>query len=474
MAPQERTEPVAPLARLAAGLAHDFGNLLSAINGFSELLLDDQGLTEEQRSQLQHVHGAGQRAAAIVRQLRAFAHRQLARPMPVDVADLLKAQRRLFERIVAAEGTFTLDIDGALPLALVDGPQLEHALLNAVTQLGAHGPLTIELRPALNIGGGSVLLRLLSPTLHLTEEERSLLLEPYGSAYGGLDLAALRGVVELQGGSVRVRQAGFGTAVELLLPIASDDAPAPRRSSSISALRGHERVLVVDDDGALRALISTLLQRAGYSVSSANGPRNVLVQPSMPPTDVVVLDLRLAAGGTLPAAVQSLLSMGAGLPFVIIVSPAERAQVEGLPGVWLVDRPFRPAELLHQVRAALAEDTACSIAPPAQLPDLDARLAQLFVDPLVRREVALAFRERSPLLVDALREGADRGQSLELVLLARELAETSAVFGATELVTRARLVERDARHGQVQLDDVLGLADAHQALMAAVRVYLER
>jgi nitrogen-specific signal transduction histidine kinase/CheY-like chemotaxis protein len=275
---------------LAGGIAHDFANLITIINGLCAYLLKQQSPAQPYAEELGKMLSAGRRAAALTQQLLAFSRGQVFQPQALDLGEALAPMAALLPSVLGESIDLQLDLPRGLGLVHLDPVQGEQILLN----------LAINARDAMPDGGTlRVGLRVLEPQdplvwaeiqkgaepcryleLHASDSGvgidaavLSRIFEPFFTtkALGrgtGLGLATVHGIVKQGGGFVSVEsQVGVGTSFHACLPLLPPEAkalrPAPR------PLAKGEGILVVEDEALLRELLERVLRQAGYYVLSA-------------------------------------------------------------------------------------------------------------------------------------------------------------------------------------------------------------
>ncbi len=284
---------------LAGGVAHDFNNLLTVIMGFSEVVLG--GLCEEEPSHqmILEIHKAGQRAAALTRQLLAFSRKQVLAPVILDLNALVSETEKMLRRVIGEDIALTTVLDSALGKVEADPGQMEQVLVNLMVNardaMPTGGKLTIATR---NVElersstpvdaevhvGPSVLLAVTDTGCGMDEATKARIFEPFFTTKEvgkgtGLGLATVYGIVKQSGGSIEVDSTpGQGTTFKIYLPRpAREVAPANGASSERQIIpRGNGTVLLVEDEEAIRSLASLALRSAGYSVVEARDGEEAL------------------------------------------------------------------------------------------------------------------------------------------------------------------------------------------------------
>jgi PAS domain S-box-containing protein len=367
------------VGRLAGGVAHDFNNLLTAILGFSELLMTDTRPASRRNADLQAIHRAAEQGASLTRQLLAYSRRQILAPTLVDLGALTREVERILARLLGTdiEIAITGDVDPGLVKA--DRGQLEQVLMNlgvnARDAMPEGGRLTIDTR-RVDLDGTSVEARLhraRGPYVRLTvadtgagmdAETRARVFEPFFTTkpHGkgtGLGLATVHGIVEQSGGFVDVAsEPGQGTTFTIHLPRVERQAAVPSPAAppvQAEPATGSGTILLVEDDGALRELLSRTLGEAGYRVIAPASPEDALrlVRDGAAHPDLLVTDV-VMPGMSGPALARELLAIRSGLRVLLISGYTDDAMLR-IGAFDAVDalllKPFGPASFLRKVRA---------------------------------------------------------------------------------------------------------------------------
>ncbi|MBI5709521.1 MAG: PAS domain S-box protein [Candidatus Eisenbacteria bacterium] len=287
------------VGRLAGGIAHDFNNLMTAVLGYSQLLMNDLHGQPALRARVEEIHKAGERAATLTRQLLAFSRKQVLQPAVVDLKAVVQGMSGLLQRLIGEDVQLVTALAARLEKVKVDPGQMDQVLMNLAVNardaMPAGGTLTIETanvelagateRDGVTLEPGSYVMLAVSDTgCGMTPEVRARIFEPFFTTKGtgkgtGLGLAMVYGIVRQSGGHVWVySESGQGTTFKIYLPChaaeVSGDAPAPEEKPG----RGAEIILLVEDEPQVRGLAREVLAGQGYRVlEAADGPEALML-----------------------------------------------------------------------------------------------------------------------------------------------------------------------------------------------------
>jgi len=307
---------------LAGGMAHDFNNILTAIQGHADLLLLDKNNDDGDYQQLQAIVQSAQRAAVLVRQLLTFSRKMPSNPLPVNLNKAIQEVVMLLGRTLPKMIDIKLHLEEPLKNIDADPVQLEQLLVNLAVNardampeggalIFATANVTWEAesrRHHMDLPPGEYVLLSVSDTGQgMSEEIKNHIFEPFFTTKEigkgtGLGLAMVYGIVQSHHGDITCRSApGAGTTFQIYLPVSADqtefDSLKPSQSSFYP--QGHEILLLVDDDDMLRNLGRQMLGRFGYEVlTAANGEEALDVYQRHPRgIDLVLLDLIMPGMG---------------------------------------------------------------------------------------------------------------------------------------------------------------------------------
>jgi len=362
------TEKMDAVGQLAAGVAHDFRNLLNVILVNAELIRTPRG---ETLPEVDEIVAAAGRGADLVGRLLKVAREQEVKPRRTDLAQLVRDMRGMFRPMLVETIDLTLDV-GEPAFAEVDPDLLRDALLNLVTNAGhamsAGGRLVVSVTPERASGSDrvdAVRIEVVDTGTGMDDDTLAKIFDPFFTTKAngtGLGLPMVQGIVERHGGTLDVASApGVGTTVTLRLPAGLEEedpepaAPEPASMQSEHVAEG--RILLVEDDDRLRAAAERVLVRIGYEVTVAENGRRALEHLLGTPDgwDLVLSDLVMPEMGGLEL-YERAQERGWGVPFLFMSGhgpSAVTADGEGPVGVAFLEKPWTVDTLRERVTEAL-------------------------------------------------------------------------------------------------------------------------
>ena len=363
------------LGRMAGGVAHDFNNLLTVISGYAELLSSRLPSESPHQSQLAAITRASRRASELTSQLLAVGHRQPVTPRILNFGELLSGLRSWLERLTGEGIDLRIRIEPGLWNVRADPGQIEQAVLNLVANardaMPEGGALTLaagnrELEDTVarrQLGaevGAFVLLEVSDQGVGMDRATVERIFEPFFTTKEkgkgtGLGLSSVYGIVRQNGGVIRVESTpGEGSTFRIYLPRAEGELPAPALESSKTVVRGGETVLLVEDDDAVRTLLSQLLREQGYSVLEARDGREALAVAAVAERfDLLLTDVVMPHLGGVETAGR-LRAERPDLPVVFLSGYADTLpDTAHEPGMRLLAKPVAAAVLARTLRELL-------------------------------------------------------------------------------------------------------------------------
>jgi two-component system cell cycle sensor histidine kinase/response regulator CckA len=371
-----QAEKMEALGRLAGGVAHDFNNLLTVILGYGQLLSDS--LTDEKlRSAAREIVKAANRAASMTRQLLSFSRRQPRHVEILDLNDVVCQFQDPLRRLIGEDIELTVDLAPSLGFVEADRGQIEQVLINLTVNardaMPKGGPLKIRTAnvridaPGVKSRtipfGPYVSMSVSDQGCGMDAETRARAFEPFftskESGRGtGFGLSIVYGIVIQSGGEIILNsEVGQGTDIEILLP-AVDRTPAATHATSEDApARGTGTVLVVEDDGAVRKLLCSILTQLGYSVLETADASTALELSRCHPAriDLLVTDIVMPQRNG-PDLAADIVAAHPETRVLYVSGYAEESLVLrgiALSGNAVLTKPFTPGLLANRVREAL-------------------------------------------------------------------------------------------------------------------------
>lgn len=297
-----QSQKMEAIGRLAGGVAHDFNNLLCVINGYSELLMNDQSLSNSQRTWLREIFESGQRGADLTRQLLVFGRKAVFTPKAINLNEVVVDAQRLMERLIGENITLEAKLSPAPCGVLADRTQIDQVLINLVVNardaMPRGGRLTLQTRSvaADDLSSAERVQLIVTDTgSGISAELLPKVFDPFFTTKGvgegtGLGLAVAYGIVKESGGVITVAsEIGKGTAFTITLPAHTighriDEAfPAPPNSSAKTV------VLLVEDEPSVRQVTSLSLKQHGYEVLEAQSSRHAIELARQRTTEIGIL-----------------------------------------------------------------------------------------------------------------------------------------------------------------------------------------
>jgi PAS domain S-box-containing protein len=373
-AQMQQTRKMEAIGQLAGGIAHDFNNLLQAIHGYAQIAAAHLPDGHAAGRPVDQILAAAERAAALTRQLLTFSRRQ---PMSADELDLnavVTDVSNLLRRLIGERITLGVETASGLPRITCDRSQIEQVVMNlcinARDAMKQGGRLTISTGAAVITAdechakpwareGSWVFLRVADEGSGIPDEALPHIFEPFFTTKGvgegtGLGLSTVYAVISRQGGLIDVdTRVGGGTRITVYLPASA--APAQREEPPAPRLRGHETILLAEDDELLRQLAVETLTEAGYHVIAAHdgAQAEALAREQPAAMDVAVLDVVMPKRSGRKVS-ETLRGIRPDLPIVFMSGYTFGALDDmALAGTTVLQKPFTREALLRQVREAI-------------------------------------------------------------------------------------------------------------------------
>jgi two-component system cell cycle sensor histidine kinase/response regulator CckA len=373
------SEKLEAIGRLAGGVAHDFNNLLTAIIGYAQLVADSLDHDDPKADDVDEIIKAAERSAALTGQLLAFSRKQVLVPAILDVNTLVRETTVLLRRVIGEHIDLVTTLTADLEPVSADRSQLEQIIINLAANardaMPSGGRLTIETANApldeaairdqtVSEPGRYVMLAVSDTGVGMDTETKLRVFEPFFTTKEqgrgtGLGLATVYGIVKQSGGFISVHSEPHqGATFRVYLPaVPGAKASVTPRETKRSDTQGHETILVVEDEGAVRTMTRLILERAGYSVveAAAPGEAQEIFRARPSGIDLMISDV-VMPGAHGPALFKQLVVEHPSLRVLYMSGYADdeiirAGRLEG--GENFMEKPFTSQRLLERVREIL-------------------------------------------------------------------------------------------------------------------------
>ena len=374
------------VGRLAAGVAHEFNNILTVIQGHAELLRDERMPRQQLTECSGRISQASQRAAALTRQLLTFSRQQPIQLEPLNLSEVVRSTQKMLHQLLGERYELQLQCADALPSIMADEGNMEQILIN----------LSLNARDAMPTGG---VIRIQTSQVTLTAAETTrnpdarpghflaVAVSDHGCGISsdilrrvfdpffttkeigkgtGLGLSTIHGIVrQHQGWIEATSEVGRGSTFTVYLPATKTSTSGSSNNldtaTDYTLVSGHgETVLVVEDDPSVRELAHATLERGGYQVLEAADAQQALLVWNEAKTKIAVLitDMVLPNGMSGGKLANLLQKQDPHLRLICISGYGSETLKDELPamfapGVNFLSKPFDPHALLHAVKASL-------------------------------------------------------------------------------------------------------------------------
>lgn len=367
-----QTRKMEAIGRLAGGVAHDFNNLLTIVRGQAQLLMMDLPEDDPRCESANEIVEATTRGARLTRQLLAFGRRQMVQPGPLDLNEVVRGLETMLRRVLGEDIEIVTDLADLDPV-LADPGQVEQIVMNLVLNardaMPKGGRVRLSTRPdeldedACRSRPGAregrfAVLEVADTGQGIAPELLGRVFEPFFTtkphgAGTGLGLATVYGIVSQTGGFIEVAsQPGSGTVFTVHLPLAAEAPAKPESVPPSTDERADGTVLVVEDEDAVRRVVTGILTQQGYRVLQAEGGEQALrVAAAEPEIDLLLTD-ELMPGMRGSELAERLLEERSGLRVLFMSgyteTPPTGSSFHGSPSAFIA-KPFSQEELLAQV-----------------------------------------------------------------------------------------------------------------------------
>ena len=284
------------IGTLAAGVAHDFNNILTVINGYAQIVQGKVKADRKLKKDVEQIQKAGERAANLTRQLLGFSRKQMIIPKPLEINKLITDMEKMLRRLITEDIRLETVLDDHVDAIYADPGQLEQILMNLTANArDAVREQLDETRKVIRIAtsqvfldegfanehegvvpGWYVQLQVEDRGCGMREKVRKRIFAPFFTNKGvgkgtGMGLATVYGIVKQNLGSIDVySESGQGTTIKIYWPIMAEEITEPTTAEPDELQAGgSETILLVEDDFHIREITSRQLHEAGYTVLAA-------------------------------------------------------------------------------------------------------------------------------------------------------------------------------------------------------------
>jgi PAS domain S-box-containing protein len=356
------SQTLSTIGMLAGGIAHEFNNVLAAIQGAVELLSMHTSGNPQARPYLDVIRRMANRANDLTRQLLAYSRQGKYSPASIPLARVLSEILPTIRTSLLPGVELSTECDDVLPPVNVDVAQMHQVVmglcLNAVEAMTGGGRLSV--RTFAEPGDGRVVLEVSDTGPGIDAKAMPRIFEPFFTTKGlgrGMGLAAIRGIVDNHGGEIRiVSKEGEGTTCTVLLPLSTVPAAAKSPSTG-SQPAGGGRVLLADDEEDVRGVVHAMLETLGYEVIEArDGVEAVeIFQRRAAEIDLVILDLVMPRL-TGEAALRQMRQIAPAVPAILVSGYDESGRIHEIVAAGFggfLQKPFRRQDLGKKMREIL-------------------------------------------------------------------------------------------------------------------------
>ena len=366
------------VGQLAAGVAHDYNNIMTVILGHTGLLLSEESCPPAVRESLQEIQRAATRAADLTRQLLAFSRKQVMNVQTASLNDIVTDMGKMLRRLLGEHIDLRCELAADLPPIRADVAMIEQVIVNLAVNardaMPEGGTLTLRtevvtiqdthlLRCPEALPGQHVCLSVTDTGIGMDAETMRHIFEPFFTTkpFGkgsGLGLATVFGIVKQHQGWIEVEsQPGRGSTFRVYFPPApTAKAPSPSKESG-ELQKGRETILAVEDEPALRLMLVNGLRRLGYQVlAAANGQEALeLWRLHRDSIDLVITDMVMPGGMNGRQLVARLREERSNLKVILSSGYSQELSQEGLQhlNAAFLPKPYTPKKLATVVRACL-------------------------------------------------------------------------------------------------------------------------
>lgn len=375
-----QSQKMESVGQLAAGMAHDFNNMLTVIIGHVGMMLANPKLDPELQSSIEAISFASERATSLTRQLLVFSRKNIMQSKPIDLREVVKQMSKMVQRLLGETVSLELELSETAPLVQADAGMVEQVVMNLAVNardaMPKGGKLCVSVKPVQVDDtylrrrtearpGNFMRLRVRDTGSGMDEATLARIFEPFFTTKEvgkgtGLGLATVYGIVKQHEGWVDVTTAvGEGTTFDVFFPATDVEATVRveegTKQGPVPA--GQETILVVEDEEVLREMARTILESCGYRVLEAgSGPEALRAYAANHEgIDLVLTDMVMPEGMSGLDLAHKLLQNRPTLPIVFASGYSMEEMDTGIMrrGNLYLQKPYTHFSLAKAVRDSL-------------------------------------------------------------------------------------------------------------------------
>ncbi len=384
-----QSQKMEAIGKLAGGIAHDFNNLIAIIRGYSDIVLSEIDEENELYESVSEIDKAGERAAALVRQLLAFSRRQILQPKVLDVNQLIRDMEKMLNRLIRENVELWFRLDPNLGNIYADPGQIEQVIMNLVLNardaMPKGGKISIETQSItaadsvfkknkFMVAAEYVMIEVRDTGMGIKKELHTKIFDPFFTTKEkgegtGLGLSTVFGIVKQSKGYILLEsEEEKGTSFKIFFPKVDEVITFARQSIRLNRnLQGSETILIVEDEDSLRKMICKMFTTNGYKIlEAANGAQALsLLEDSEEKIDLLLTDVVMP--GMSGKDLADLISERRPDIAVLFMSGYTDDEIvhQGIlfPDTYYIQKPFTPEALGKKIRETLKAFKKTTVKP---------------------------------------------------------------------------------------------------------------
>lgn len=369
------------IGTLTSGVAHDFNNVLTAIMGYGHLLQMKMREDTQCRHNIEQILASAERAANLTQSLLTFSRKQVSKPKPINLNELVKKTENFLVRIISENIEFNAKVADADLTVMADSSQIEQVLINLCTNardaMPDGGFLTIETSP-IKLGtefikrhcyrkrGDYALISVTDNGMGMNEDVRKKIFKPFFTTKKdgkgtGLGLSIVDRIIKQHNGYINVySELEKGTTFKIYLPLTTSGVEEKKSAELIAPVGGTETILLAEDDIDVRELTRVVLEEFGYTVIAAVNGEDAINKFKESKDKIHILLLDIVMPKKSGEEVYKEIKKIEPATRVLFISGYPSNVIHGKEildeGLDFISKPVPPQELMSKLREILAKD----------------------------------------------------------------------------------------------------------------------